>query len=294
MKKRKITPYLLALPTALLLLLFLVGIGNALVQSLGYLPAFGMTEPTLRFYREIFASASLVASVRLSVYVSLVSSVLAAVLGVLICAALVYTKSVRGKALTVVRLPILVPHTVVAVFVIALFAQSGLLARLLYQLGLIASQDAFPRLLYSAGSGGVIAAYVWKEAPFVAYFVLALMSSVSETVGEAAATLGASPLRAFWTVTLPLSMPAVANAFLIIFAFSFGAYELPFLLGATLPKALPVQAYVEYTHPDLQHRPYAMAMNGVILGLTLGLALLYFILLQRKARKMWGDSHAAS
>ena len=59
-------------------------------------------------------------------------------------------------------------------------------------------------------------------------------------------------------------MPAIKKAFLIILAFSFGAYELPFLLGPTLPKALPVQAYIEYLSPDLLNRPYAMALNGLI------------------------------
>ena len=91
------------------------------------------------------------------------------------------------------------------------------------------------------GYGGTILAYLWKEIPFVAYFVLAFMSSISDTLGEAAENLGASPLRSFFQVTLPLSVPVIARAFLIIFIFAFGGYELPLLLGVTLPKALPVQ-----------------------------------------------------
>ena len=65
---------------------------------------------------------------------------------------------------------------------------------------------------------------------------LALMAGVSRTLGEAAENLGASPLRSFLTVTLPLSLPAVSQAFLIIFLFAFGGYELPLLLGATVPR----------------------------------------------------------
>ena len=64
-------------------------------------------------------------------------------------------------------------------------------------------------------------------------------------------------------------MPAVLGAFFILLSYNFGAYELPFLLGETSPKALPVQAYIEYTHPDLLHRPYAMAMNTVMLLVSL-------------------------
>ena len=53
-------------------------------------------------------------------------------------------------------------------------------------------------------------------------------------------------------VTLPLCMNTVLSGFLIIFVFALGAYELPFILGATIPKALPVLAYLEYTKPDLR------------------------------------------
>ncbi len=80
-------------------------------------------------------------------------------------------------------------------------------------------------------------------------------------------------------------MPAIRKAFLIILTFSFGAYELPFLLGPTIPKALPVQAYIEYIHPDLRHRPYAMAMNGLILIITWTMAGIYYFINKKKKNK---------
>ena len=114
------------------------------------------------------------------------------------------------------------------------------------------------------------------------------MAGISDTLGEAAENLGASPARSFFHITLPLSLPAITNAFLIIFVFAFGGYELPFLLGVTLPKALPVQAYIAYSSPDLLQRPYAMAMNGIILLLSLGMALLYHVLTQKLIRRTGG------
>jgi putative spermidine/putrescine transport system permease protein len=111
---------------------------------------------------------------------------------------------------------------------------------------------------------GIILAYLWKEVPFVAFFVISIMSNISATLGEAAENLGASKWRTFIDITLPLCLPATKNAFLIIFAFTLGAYELPFLLGATSPRTLPIQAFIEYTHPDLLHRPYAMALNSLV------------------------------
>jgi putative spermidine/putrescine transport system permease protein len=278
---RKWTQYLLLSPILLLGLFFLSGIGNALVQSLGYIPAFKMTDLTIRYYLEVFQKPTLLASIWVSLAIALISSILASVLGVILCAALVLNGKVAGKVLQVIRLPILIPHAIVALFVIMFFSQNGLLARILFALNLLEGQESFPALLYSSNNVGIIIAYLWKEIPFVAYFVLALMASINTTLGEAAENLGASPVKAFFYVTLPLCMPAISKAFLIIFAFSFGAYELPFLLGATLPKALPVQAYLEYTHPDLLHRPYAMALNGVMLLIGLIISVFYYLISRR-------------
>ena len=80
----------------------------------------------------------------------------------------------------------------------------------------------------------------------------------------------------------------VSRAFLIIFIFAFGGYELPLLLGATLPKALSVETYLAYMSPNLLDRPLAMAMNGVMLLLSLAMAGLYFLVMERTSRKLGG------
>lgn len=273
--KKPYTPYLLLLPFFGLMALILISIWNVLLQSLGYIPAFGLTDLTLEYYKEVFRQEAFLDALKVSLFIAFVSAVFATVLGVLLCYALVKRGHTKGSLLYMVRLPILMPHAVVAVFVVSLLSQTGLFARVAYAAGWISDFSQFPQLLYTENYMGTILAYLWKEIPFVAYFVLALMSSISNTLGEAAENLGASPWRSFFQITLPMSMPAVLKAFLIIFIFAFGGYELPFLLGATMPKALPVQAYLAYTAPDLRDRPYAMAMNAVILLLCLGMSLLY-------------------
>lgn len=286
MKKSKLTPWLLLMPFLAVTALVVIAVWNVLVQSLGLIPAFGLTEPTTQYYRQVLASESFVPSLLVSLKIALYSAVLSTVLGVLVCAALVSCR--RGGLVHVVRLPMLVPHTVVALFVITICAQTGLIARAGAALGLVTDSKEFPQLLFSQDYWGVILAYLWKEIPFVAYFVLALMSGVSSTLGEAAENLGASPLKSFFQITLPLSLSAVTKAFLIIFIFAFGGYELPLILGATVPKALPVQAYLSYMDPNLLDRPYAMAMNGVILILSMAMAALYGVLTHRLCKKIGG------
>ena len=285
----KKTPYILIMPIVLLGVLFMFGVLNGIVQSFGYIPAFDLTNITLDYYIEILNNPTFLDSLKVSLQISIISSVLAVILGTILTAALVYTGHTEGKIIQVIKLAILIPHTIVALFAISILSQNGLIARLFYHLGLINVQGDFPLLLYTKNNFGIILGYIWKEVPFVAYFSLALMSSINNTLGEASENLGASKLKSFFYITLPLSMPAIRKAFLIILTFSFGAYDLPFLLGATMPKALPVQAHIEYIHPDLRHRPYAMAMNGLILIIAWTIAGIYYLITKRKKTK--GDIH---
>lgn len=180
-----------------------------------------------------------------------------------------------------IQLPVIVPHVVVALFMINIFSQNGLLARLAYTLGLITDQQEFPVIIYNTEGIGIILAYIWKELPFIVYFVIALMANINGRLGEAAVNLGARKWQAFFRITLPLCKNTIISGFLIIFVFALGAYELPLLLGATKPKALPILAYQQYIHPDLRNRPYAMALNGIVLLISLICALIYYMLMKK-------------
>ena len=286
--KKKLHIFLLLLPFLGISALVCISVWNVAIQSLGYIPAFGLTNLTLRYYTEVFRNPDFVSSVWVSLKIALWSAVFACILGVVLSMALIKTRKSRGATLYAIRMPILVPHAVVAVFVVQILGQTGLAARLLYALGFIEDSGQFPQLLYTPSYFGTILAYLWKEIPFVAYFVLAFMSSISETLGEAAENLGASPVRSFFEVTLPLSLRVISKAFLIIFIFAFGGYELPLLLGSTLPKALSVQTYLAYMNPDLLQRPLAMAMNGTMLLLSAAMSGLYALAIIGLNRKIGG------
>ena len=286
--KKKMTPYILLVPQLILGVVFIIGLGTGIIQSLGVIPAFGLTEPTLKYYKEILTRPDILQSLKYSLYIAFVSAFFATLIGTILCAILVNLKQVKGKVMRVVQIPIIVPHVIVALFVINILSQNGILARIGAQLGLITDQQQFPLLLYDGHGIGVILAYLWKEIPFIVYFVIALMANISESLGEAATNLGANQIQVFWKVTLPLCMNTVLSGFLIVFVFALGAYELPFILGATLPRALPVLSYIEYSKPDLLARPYAMAINGLIIAISCLVAAIYYILLHRNTKKLAG------
>ena len=286
--KKKVHTVLLLLPFMGSMGLILVSVWNVTVQSLGYIPAFGLKTPTLQYYAAVFTNPDFLSAVWVSLKIALWSAVFACMIGVVLSMALIKCRKTDGHMLYAIRVPILVPHAVVAVFIVQLLGQTGLLARLGFSLGLLEDSGQFPQLLYTPGYFGTILAYLWKEIPFVAYFVLAFMASISDTLGEAAENLGAAPVRSFFEVTLPLSLPVIAKAFLIIFIFAFGGYELPLLLGVTLPKALSVQTYLAYMSPDLLQRPLAMAMNGTMLLLSALMSVLYALVVVSVNRKIGG------
>ena len=284
--KKKITPYILLVPQLILGAIFIIGLGTGIIQSLGVIPAFGLTEPTLKYYKEILTRSDILQSLKYSLYIAFVSAFFATSIGTILCAILVNLRQVKGKVMRVVQIPIIVPHVIVALFAINILSQNGILARLGAQLGLISEQQQFPLLLYDGHGIGVILAYLWKEIPFIVYFVIALMANISDSLGEAATNLGANRIQVFWKITLPLCMNTILSGFLIIFVFALGAYELPFILGATLPRALPVLAYIEYSKPDLLARPYAMAINGLMIAVSCSVAVIYYILLSRSTKKL--------
>ncbi len=280
----------LLLPFGALMALLVVGCAQVMIQSFGWVPAFSLRQWTLDYYQTVLQDESFVASFWLSFRIAALSSLGSMLVGTVLCAALTKAGGMEQAMTYLVRLPILVPHAVVALFVIQLLSQTGLVARVGYAFGLLEDSSQFPQFLYTGEGNGVVLAYLWKEIPFVAYFTLALMGSIRQGLGQAAENLGASPLKSFWFVTLPLSLPAILRSGLILFLFAFGGYELPMLLGATLPKALPVQAYLEYLSPELRDRPYAMAMYGVILVLSLVLAGGYALLMQKTLKRLGGDA----
>lgn len=284
--QKRLVPYVLLMPQIMLTLLFLVGVVTGITQSLGVIPALGLRTPTLMYYIEILTKPELLQSVCYSLRIALTSALLSTIGGVALCGLMVLKGKTRGAFMRIVQLPIIVPHVVAALFTVNLFSQNGMLARIAYAFGWINEQQDFPAIVYGAHGMGIILAYLWKEIPFIIYFVVALMANINGRLGEAAVNLGAGRMQAFFRVTLPLCRQTIFSGFLIIFVFSLGAYELPFLLGATTPKALPVLAYIQYTHPDLTHRPYAMALNGVVILISLVSAALYFALMQKTTNNL--------
>lgn len=280
--RRKAAPYLLALPAFILVAVFAYGVLLGVIQGFGLMPWIGRTEFTLEYYASALTRPDLASSLVFSLYLSLASSLGALVGGVALSALMVRARTGRTVRLLGIQVPLMTMHAVVALAVICLFAGAGLFPRVLHAAGIVADASSFPSVVGATSGWGIIVVYLWKEIPFVAFCAITIMMNISGTYGEAASTLGASPMRTFFGVTLPLCRGAILRAFLVVFAFAFGSYEIPFLLEPTMPKALPVLAYIEFQDPDIVNRCYAMALNGIMALVCSALCVVYYLVLQRE------------
>ena len=273
---------LLAPALSVIVVLFGGGMAVAVSRSVGWMPVIGLTDPSLAAYAVVFADPDFWASFALSLHIALTSTALAAVLAVASALLLRHSFAGRGIVAFLFQLNLTVPHLVGAIGILYLFSQSGAFARLAYQAGAIAVPGDFPALVFDPYAIGIIAQYVWKEAPFIGLIVLANLQSVGEDWEGVARSLGAGPWQRLRHVVLPMIGPGLVSACAIVFAFAFGAYEIPALLGASHPPAMPVAAYRAFTDVDLAQRPRAMAMS-VVIAVVAGVAIWAYLRAARRA-----------
>jgi len=278
------TLLLLAPALGAVLVLFGGGVVMGVLASLGYQPFLPGRELSLDAYRGLLDDVEVRRSLVLTFRIALLSTLVSAVLAVGAALLLRGTRRGRRAALLVFQLNLPVPHLVGAAAMLLLLGQSGLVSRLLFAVGLVDAPAAAPVLTNDAVGWAIMAEYVWKEVPFIGVVVLAALSGGVSDLEDAARSLGAGAWSRFRFVVLPHITPAVVSTSIIVFAFTFGSYEVPLLLGQPFPATLPVVAYQAYADTDLTARPRAMAIAVLITFLVVLVVLAYSVLTERVLR----------
>lgn len=266
---------MLAPMMALILGLFVGSMFFALGQSLGYMPIIDQHELTLSHYTKLLGSRDFWISTAMSFHLAFTSTLLSTVLAVISALALRETFWGKRTIAFLFELSLPIPHMIAALAILLLTTQSGLIARVAYYAGLITEPADFPALVFDEFGIGIILVYLVKEVPFIGLTVIAILHGVGRDYEQSAATLGATRWQRFRYVILPFIAPGLLSLFVVVFAYVFGAFEIPYLLGRTYPAALPVLAYRSYVDFDLNARPEAMAMSVLILVFTLVITAVY-------------------
>ncbi len=287
---RPIEPLLRLLPLLLpLSLVFGCGLAITLLQSFGFL-MFSYSYDDLFFaYRELFADPWFLRSAAFSLYVAAASSSLSIVLGTALAYA-VWNMPEKYRNFTLFyKIPLVLPHIAVGFLAVIFLAKTGILASVVFHLGLIDSFEGFPDLLYTSAGIDLISAYIYKETPFVMVMVYAMLVRFDRRQIDTARMLGAGRVRIFYTLILPFILPAINTTFVILFIYTFGGFDLPYVLGDSYPGMLSIRIYEYFFQKDLALRPVAMAMLSLLFVFSLSFIGIYLRLsasLARGVRKL--------
>jgi mannopine transport system permease protein len=254
----------LALPLVLLLgLAFLLPVAKLLIGS-------ALTpEPTAEHYLRIAQEPLFLRILLRTVQTAAIVTILAILLGYPV--ALVMSR-LDGRAAMLVAACVLIPlwtSVLVRSYAwIVLLQRTGVVNSALMSWGLI---DQPLRLIYT--DGAVIIAMTHVLMPYMILPIFAALRSIPPELDRAARNLGASPWRSFIAVTLPLSLPGIYAGCIMVFILSLGFYVTPALVGG--PQNLTIATLIGQQVTELLNWPFAGALAGVLLAVTLGLVGLF-------------------
>lgn len=134
----------------------------------------------------------------------------------------------RAFVQAIVALPLVLPPTVLGYYLLVALGPLTAPGRLIIRI--LGHPLAF-------SFTGLLVGSILYSLPFAVQPIVAGLSSVDPSLAEAAATLGASPLRIFGTVTLPLARPSLLTAAVLTFTHTVGEFGVVLMLGGNIPGA---------------------------------------------------------
>jgi putative spermidine/putrescine transport system permease protein len=234
--------------------------------------------PNFQHYRTIVQTPIFVDGLWFSVWLAIAPTLFSVVIGVPIAALLVTKFPGKNFFGAMYKIPLVVPTIVAAFIVLVLVDRGGMAHRWLGVFGI-----TLPRMVRDpAGIGIIIIASAWKNIPFMALIVAGSMAAIPEDLKRAGRTLGASTLTIFFRIQLPLALPGITAASLLIFIASLGAFAIPNILGPASPLPLSVHMYEQGFRYSRWPLVYAM---GTLLSLTAIVVLLLYYRLTRRVHQ---------
>ena len=183
----------------------------------------------------------------------------------------------RGKKLlrALTGVPFVMPTLVVAAGFYALLGPTGWINNLLVDL---LNLDA-PPISFVNTFGAILTAHVFYNMTIVLRVVGDYWSRLDPRLESAARVLGANRWAALWEITLPLLLPAIAAAALLVFIFDFTSFGVVLILGGPTFATLEVEIY--YQTISLFNLPTAATLSLLQVGFTLILTVVYTRLTSR-------------
>lgn len=190
-------------------------------------------------------------------------------------------KEFFGKSLldSLIHLPLVLPPVVIGYLLLISIGRQGLLGRWLYDhLGLV----------FSFNWKGAVVACIVVALPLMVRSVRLSLDNVDPKLEHAASTLGASPLRVFLTITLPLTIPGIITGTMLSFARSLGEFGATISFVSNIPgetQTIPLAMYNFIETPGAEMEAARLCIISIALALS---TLMISEWLNRKSAKRLG------
>ena len=216
--------------------------------------------PSLAVFSRVLAMPSFTKAITNTLAVGFLVSIVSALVGLLFAYVEVYvqlkTKFMGGLFQVVSMLPVVSPPFVLSLSIIMLFGKSGLITR--YLLGI------YDNSVY--GFWGIFVVQTLTFFPVCYMMLKGLLKNIDPSLEEAARDMGASRWKVFTSVTMPLILPGLGNAFLVTFIESIADFANPMIIGGSYD-TLATTIYLQIT--GAYDKQGAAAMAVVLLCITL-------------------------
>ena len=216
--------------------------------------------PSLAVFSRVLAMPSFTKAITNTLAVGFLVSIVSALVGLLFAYVEVYvqlkTKFMGGLFQVVSMLPVVSPPFVLSLSIIMIFGKSGLITR--YLLGI------YDNSVY--GFWGIFVVQTLTFFPVCYMMLKGLLKNIDPSLEEAARDMGASRWKVFTSVTLPLILPGLGNAFLVTFIESIADFANPMIIGGSYD-TLATTIYLQIT--GAYDKQGAAAMAVVLLCITL-------------------------
>ena len=246
----------------------------------------GWTSLTLANFARFFTAASYQRALWNSVYSGLAATLLATALALPMAYAVARIEiPYRGLISAMTVVPLISPPFIGAYAWIILLGRNGTITQWVQQWTGVALPTIY-------GPPGVILALALSYFPYVFLIVQSALAASDPHIEEAARMAGANRARIIRTITMPLVLPAIAAAMLIVFIKAIGDFGVPSILGGEF-QVLPTLIYYQIHGYFNLNAASAIAAVNVLLTL-LAMLVLGWVNRHRNFVTVGGTSHAAA
>ena len=209
---------------------------------------------TLANYVFLFTNKVPRSSIWYTLEVSILTVLFAILISYLLALFLRFSSSRTSKIIgTLYLIPRFIPGLVATYAMMTIVRDSGLLHRLTLLLPETSPLYGWkPGLLYNIK--GILTMNLWFNIPFATMIIVAALSGISESLVESARDVGASKIRVFFQIIVPLSYKDVMIAMTFVFMSNISSFTTPYLIGPNFPPMLGV-----YLRNQFSNRNYELA-----------------------------------